>query len=90
MIMAVIGESSAQSCLRGPSGLAGGWLGYSQPQVQGWLGRFPLGTWALVSGSQAFERAVGTLSWDRDHSLASGNHVLVDETSEDTAVMVSD
>lgn len=46
--------------------------------------------WTLVSGSQAFERAVGTLSWDRDHSLVLGNQVLVDETSEDTVVMVSD
>lgn len=33
---------------------------------------------------------MGTLSWDRDHGLVLGNKALVDETSEDMVVMVSD
>lgn len=50
----------------------------------------------MVSGSQvlsrvpAFDRAVGTLSWDRDHSLVLGSQVLVDDTRQDTVVMVSE
>lgn len=66
------------------------WLGYSQPQIQGWIGRFSSGVRTLVSGSQAFEGAMGTLSWDRDHGLVLGNKALVDETREYTVVMVSD
>jgi hypothetical protein len=49
----------------------------------------------LVSGSQALsrapaiDRAVGTLIWDRDHSLVLGSQVLVGDTRQDTVVMVS-
>lgn len=38
----------------------------------------------------AFERAVGMVHWDRDHSLLLGSQALVEDTSNDTVVMVSE